>query len=621
MIIDRLTLDNFCQHRDLCLTFSPRLNLLLGPNGSGKTNILRAMQFALTGDAGGDRNKLEDIAQGADATGNAGVTLSLTHANAPIEIVRSLRPNRNTLVVGGQQFNGAIEINKELWTRLGVTKKQIVDYVFVGQRKIDEMFDQKPAERAASLAALFGLSHAAAVHKHTGEFINSIEVPTTLLSEDALLSQLTAFDTLDTELENRRQAVIRVYQEDIARLDLDIEILEDDLTEAGNYYDEARGALQQWRVYHASQKAREQAEARLKATAAKPQLRVPVQPAKATLNAKEVQTLAEYQSSVATCRSSIRDLSSKAHATCTACGQTMPGQEARQSQIMKLQLDLATIEPKLAKLTARKDAWIQHDTDMKAYLAWQQECSNAQAAVAALKACAAPSATEVDLQRIVAEERELMDAISSLQEQRSTRGMTHTGNIQSLDLQRERARGDREHATQKLAEFRQIREHASMTRDAKDMLTLVRQVFHHDEAPRMVSYTYIEDMLEQVNDTLEIFDAPYRVSMDDNLGFVAGFLDGIRSQPDKRLSVGERIVLAMAFRIAVNSTFAGQVGVLVLDEPTAGLDEHNIGCLPRAIDRLKELSEERDLQVFFVTHEPRITGQFDNVIQLEAAQI
>ena len=179
----------------------------------------------------------------------------------------------------------------------------------------------------------------------------------------------------------------------------------------------------------------------------------------------------------------------------------------------------------------------------------------------------------------------------------------------------------RDQITRQLAEFEQVMARNVAAREAKQHFTAVRQIFHHDEAPRMVSYTYVEQMLEEVNATLEIFDAPYRVVMDENLGFIANFLDGVRTQPDRRLSIGERIVLAMAFRITVNSTFASQVGMLVLDEPTAGLDEHNLGCLPNAINRLKELSDERGLQVFFVTHEPRITSIFDNVIELPAAQV
>jgi len=175
-------------------------------------------------------------------------------------------------------------------------------------------------------------------------------------------------------------------------------------------------------------------------------------------------------------------------------------------------------------------------------------------------------------------------------------------------------------ATQRqLEDVCKVKQQGQQTRDVVAHLTEVRNVFHRTEAPKMVSYTYVETMLGEVNEALDFFDAPFRVEMDENLGFTARFLDGVRVQPDSNLSVGERILLAMAFRITVNSTFAGQVGVLIMDEPTAGLDESNLGNLPRAIERLRDLSHERGLQVLFVTHEPRIAHHFDNVIELPAA--
>jgi DNA repair exonuclease SbcCD ATPase subunit len=170
-----------------------------------------------------------------------------------------------------------------------------------------------------------------------------------------------------------------------------------------------------------------------------------------------------------------------------------------------------------------------------------------------------------------------------------------------------------------LAELQEVRTRGSRTREVITHFEALRTVFHRNEAARMVSYTYIETMIDEINSTLGLFDAPFRVEMDETLGFTARFLDGVRVQPDKRLSVGERIVLAIAFRVTVNATFANQIGVLVLDEPTAGLDEHNLGCLPRAIERLRDLSHARGLQVLFVTHEPRIGHLFDHYIELSAA--
>ena len=71
MRMHSLELSNFCQHPERMITFAPGLNMLIGPNGSGKTNILRALQFALTGDAGGERPKADDVYQGMGEGGGA----------------------------------------------------------------------------------------------------------------------------------------------------------------------------------------------------------------------------------------------------------------------------------------------------------------------------------------------------------------------------------------------------------------------------------------------------------------------------------------------------------------------------------------------------------------------
>ena len=64
-----------------------------------------------------------------------------------------------------------------------------------------------------------------------------------------------------------------------------------------------------------------------------------------------------------------------------------------------------------------------------------------------------------------------------------------------------------------------------------------------------------------------------------------------------RLSGGEKVLLGISFRVAVNSMFAIDLGLLVLDEPTAGLDKGNLACLHVAFERLRELSRSRGLQI------------------------
>ena len=51
MIFERLRLVNFRNYRDVVVSFSPRVNVFLGENGQGKTNLLEAMYMISQGDS------------------------------------------------------------------------------------------------------------------------------------------------------------------------------------------------------------------------------------------------------------------------------------------------------------------------------------------------------------------------------------------------------------------------------------------------------------------------------------------------------------------------------------------------------------------------------------------
>ncbi len=51
MIFERLRLVNFRNYRDVVLSFSPRVNVFLGENGQGKTNLLEALYMISQGDS------------------------------------------------------------------------------------------------------------------------------------------------------------------------------------------------------------------------------------------------------------------------------------------------------------------------------------------------------------------------------------------------------------------------------------------------------------------------------------------------------------------------------------------------------------------------------------------
>lgn len=154
----------------------------------------------------------------------------------------------------------------------------------------------------------------------------------------------------------------------------------------------------------------------------------------------------------------------------------------------------------------------------------------------------------------------------------------------------------------------------AITSDWVGLLGPVRDLLHRESAPRFVSQRNLQRIQVVVNEHLERFDTDFRVRADEGLSFVARFNDG-RYQPAERLSGGQKVVLALSFRLAVNFMYS-DLGFLSLDEPTAYLDAHHIAGFEPVLNRLREYATSRGLQCIMVTHEQSLAHLFDSVNQL-----
>lgn len=146
-------------------------------------------------------------------------------------------------------------------------------------------------------------------------------------------------------------------------------------------------------------------------------------------------------------------------------------------------------------------------------------------------------------------------------------------------------------------------------------LTNLRQAFHRDGLPKVMAADMTNRLIKATNEFLEEFGPPFTLACTETGAFVARFADG-NEQLAGRLSGGQRVVLSLAFRLAVHATFAANIKLICLDEPTAGLDTYNLDCLGRAFQRLGAISRAAGLQVIVVTHETAIAHFFDHVINL-----
>ena len=170
-----------------------------------------------------------------------------------------------------------------------------------------------------------------------------------------------------------------------------------------------------------------------------------------------------------------------------------------------------------------------------------------------------------------------------------------------------------------LARLQGLQEESRLCGEWIKHLEACRSVLHRDNLPRVVADHYLGKLQTDINAFLDLASAPFRVTAQEDLSFEVRFVSGPKEgviQPGGRLSMGERVVLALAFRLSVNSMFAEEVGLLCLDEPTAWLDDANLGCIEIALEKLRGVSAARSLQVILVTHERRLGRLFDRVIDL-----
>lgn len=108
------------------------------------------------------------------------------------------------------------------------------------------------------------------------------------------------------------------------------------------------------------------------------------------------------------------------------------------------------------------------------------------------------------------------------------------------------------------------------------------------------------------------------MASDDGFSFVFRYLDG-RPVSDPlpstaKLSGGQKICLALAFRLAIYRCFGAQMGIMVLDEPTAHLSPAGITYFGELLKTVSTLAKNMNLQIIMPTHEKEIMPFMDSEI-------
>ena len=709
MQLMRLEVKNWCQHTFRVCKFTRGLVAILGRIGSGKSNLLGAICWLLTGENPNSGVKAENISQLSSGEDSSYARLEFEHAGHFVVVTRYLLPEKEqaTLIVDDVEVaRGDKAVTAHIEQLLGIDSKFISRFVIVAQTELFAFIEEGPAETDRFFQKLFGTANAEkcadAIGKHSAKLaIPEILVPSSELEKqlleraDALTkvadqakdlptteafisSQNTHRKTIQA-CENRQQLIsnladsvehVKVLTDKLQQLtkgceqhDNDLQAIKDVIAGKQESHTQAKAALSHLATYRQIAKAKEATRKRLAELA---ELRE-VNPAPTAVTEEErlaaiqAQQLAEAELKRAeefigtfsdnglakcpTCNTPVSDLSAElARVTSSIPGLTETAESARKTtaHLVSQISSRAAWEKDMQKLTAEEaqllssaktfadiDAPAVSEEELVKLLSDFNNLQNAMIEIEpiAQKAREKRAETEGLLSAAIADKDKKSNTLaeqSIVTEADAAAAKTALITLerqfaQRQELEREyvKLKAERDGLAAQFTAAQQSEQKAATMRSWLEIADTAKGALK--AAPKLVTKRNLQRLELAINELLQVFGVDFfiRASTDDSSSFIAEFFDG-RKQPAKRLSYGQKTVLALAFRVAVNSLFAEHIGLLALDEPTAYLDQQRIRALAPVFEKLREFSTARGLQCLLVTHEMSLAHLFESTVELDA---
>lgn len=178
-----------------------------------------------------------------------------------------------------------------------------------------------------------------------------------------------------------------------------------------------------------------------------------------------------------------------------------------------------------------------------------------------------------------------------------------------------KAKLDLTEAQSAYAQALEDRKQAETVMKKRSLLQAVRETLHRDAVPRILLDDIRDELNSQLSHFTQLFEFPYDVvwGEDGSMQFdsvTGGYVDA------SRLSGGQKYVLSLIYRCVLAEMLNATFPVLVLDEPTTGLDVQNRELLVNMLRNVSAILSQRGMSLLIPTHDKLLTASADNVISI-----
>ncbi|KAA6420293.1 MAG: structural maintenance of chromosomes 5 [Trebouxia sp. A1-2] len=163
----RVELHNFMTYKDAVLEPGPRLNLVLGPNGTGKSSFVCALCLGLAGGTTllARADNVKDFIRRGEDEGSVTITLASGKAQ-PLVVYRRIRTDAQSGGISDWKLNGATCAMKDVKQKMKDLNVQLDNLCqFLPQDKVVEFAKLSPVELLRETQKAIGDSRLADLHK------------------------------------------------------------------------------------------------------------------------------------------------------------------------------------------------------------------------------------------------------------------------------------------------------------------------------------------------------------------------------------------------------------------------------------------------------------------------